>query len=132
MNDFTAILCHARRFKKNVKELSIEQLEEVKLKLDKIIEDRTLELEEIRQGEVEHLEKIQKIKEIMAAEGIEASDLQPSTAVKAGKRAPREPKYEICNEEGARVTWTGQGRMPNLFKNRIEKGEEIENFLINS
>jgi len=130
MNEFTAILCHARRFKKNVKELSIEQLEEVKIKLDKIIEDRTLELEELRQGEVKHLEKIQKIKEMMAAEGIEASDLQPSTAVKAGKRAPRQPKYEIRNEEGERITWTGQGRMPNLFKNRIEQGGKMETFLI--
>ncbi len=132
MSDFTAILCHARRFRKNVKELSIEQLEEVKIKLDKIIEDRTLELEVLREGEVERLEKIQEIREIMAAEGIEASDLQPSTRVKAGKRASRPPKYEIMNEEGERITWTGQGRMPNLFKNRIEKGEEIEYFLIKS
>jgi DNA-binding protein H-NS len=132
MNDFTAILCHARRFKSNVKELSIEQLEEVKLKLDKIIEDRTLELEKLRKGEAERLKKIEKIKEIMAAEGIEASELQASTATKAGKRAPRQPKYEIMNEEGERITWTGQGRMPNLFKNRIEQGEKMEKFLIES
>ena len=132
MNDFTAILCHARRFKSNVKELSIEQLEEIKRKLDKIIEDRTLELEKLRKGEAERLEKIEKIKEIMAAEGIQASDLQASTATKAGKRAPRQPKYEIMNEEGERITWTGQGRMPNLFKNRIEQGEKMETFLIKS
>ena len=132
MNDFTAILCHARRFKSNVKELSIEQLEEIKRKLDKIIEDRTLELEKLRKGEAERLEKIEKIKEIMAAEGIEASELQASTATKAGKRAPRQPKYEIMNEEGERITWTGQGRMPNLFKNRIEQGEKMETFLIKS
>ena len=39
MNEFSAILCHARRFKGSVKELSIEQLEDVKLKLDKIIKE---------------------------------------------------------------------------------------------
>lgn len=132
MSDFTAILCHARRFRKNVKELSIEQLEEVKIKLDKIIEERTLELEVLREGEVERLEKIQKIREIMAAEGIEASDLQSSVTTKTRKRASRPPKYEIVNEEGERITWTGQGRMPNLFKNRIEKGDKIEDFLIGS
>lgn len=132
MNEFTAILCHARRFKGSVKELSIEQLEEVKLKLEKIIKDRILELEKHRKEDEERLEKIKKIQELMAAEGIEASELLPATPVKTGKRAPRQPKYEIRNEEGERITWTGQGRMPNLFKNRIEQGEKIENFLIKS
>lgn len=132
MNEFSAILCHAKRFKGNVKELSIEQLEEVKLKLDKIIEDRTLELEVRRKGEAEHLEKIKRIQEIMAAEGVEASELQFSATVKAAKKAPRQPKYEINNAEGDRITWTGQGRMPNLFKNRLEQGEKIESFLIDS
>lgn len=132
MNEFTAILCHARRFKGNVKELSIEQLEEVKVKLDKIIKDRTLELEERQKGEAERLAKIQKIQEMMAAEGIEASELQSSATPKTAKRAPRQPKYEIKNEEGERITWTGQGRMPNLFKNRVEQGEKMETFLIDS
>jgi len=132
MNKFTAILCHARRFKGSVKELSIEQLEEVKVKLDKIIQDRTLELEKRREGEAERLEKIKKIKELMAAEGIEASELQTFTTVKTAKRTPRQPKYEIKNEEGERITWTGQGRMPNLFKDRVEQGEKMEKFLINS
>lgn len=130
MNEFTAILCHARRFKGSVKELSIEQLEEVKLKLDKIIKDRTLELEEFRKGEAEHLEKIKRIQEMMAAEGIDPSELQASATVKTTKKAPRQPKYEIKNAEGERITWTGQGRMPNLFKARVEQGEEMETFLI--
>ena len=132
MNEFSAILCHARRFKGSVKELSIEQLEDVKLKLDKIIKDRTLELEELHKGEAEHLEEIKKIQEMMAAVGVEASELQSSATVKAAKKAPRQPKYEINNAEGERITWTGQGRMPNLFKNRVEQGEKMETFLIDS
>jgi len=132
MNNFTAILCHARRFKGSVKELSIEQLEEVKVKLDKIIKERTLELEKRRVGEAEHLEKIKNIKELMAAEGIEASELQASATAKTAKKAPRQPKYEIKNPEGKRITWTGQGRMPNLFKDRVEQGEKMEKFLIKS
>ena len=130
MNKFTAILCHARRFKGSVKELSIEQLEEVKVKLDKIIKDRILELEKCRKGEAEHLEKIKKIQEIMAVEGVDASELQASPKVKTAKKAPRQPKYEIENAEGERITWTGQGRMPNLFKDRVEQGAKMETFLI--
>ena len=130
MNEFTAVLCHARRFKSAVKELSVEQLEEVKQKLEKIIVDRTKELEEQMKGEVERQAKIKKIQEMLAADGIDLEELQTSSVKKSVKRAPRAPKYEIKNEAGERVTWTGQGRMPNVFKHQIEKGKKIENFLI--
>lgn len=131
MSEFTAILCHARRFKSAVKELSIEQLEEVQQKLDKIVEDRKLELEELKKSEAEHREKIKKYQEMLAADGIEPSELH-SAVMKTGKRAPRPPKYEILNEAGERITWTGQGRMPNIFKKRIEQGDAIEDFLIDA
>lgn len=130
MNEFIAVLCHARRFKSAVKELSLEQLEEVKQKLDKIIKAREIEIEDLRMEEAERLEKIKKYQEMLAADGIEPGELQASSNLKSGKRPPRQPKYEIWNEAGERITWTGQGRMPNLFKNRLEEGEEIETFLI--
>ena len=130
MNEFTAVLCHARRFKSAVKELSVEQLEEIKLKLDKIIEDRKIEFAGLRKKEAERLEKIKKYQEMLAADGIDPDELQSSSTVKSGKRPPRQPKYEIWNEAGERITWTGQGRMPNLFKNRLEEGEKMETFLI--
>ncbi|MFT5699497.1 MAG: DNA-binding protein H-NS [Desulforhopalus sp.] len=130
MKEFTAVLCHARRFKSAVKELSVEQLEEVKQKLDKIIEEKTIEFEKLREGEAERLEVIKEIQEMLVAKGIEPSELQFSTPVKKGKRPPRQPKYEIVNEAGDRITWTGQGRMPNIFKSRIEQGDKMEKFLI--
>ena len=130
MKDFIAILCHARRFKSSVKELSLEQLKGVREKLDKIIEDRTLELEELRNEEAERQGKIKKIHEMLAAEGIEPEELQSALVLKNRKRPPRPPKYEIYNEAGERITWTGQGRMPKLLKNRIEQGEKLETFLI--
>lgn len=129
MSEFTAVLCHARRFKSAVKGLSVEQLEDVKVKLDKIIIDRAEELEEQKKEEAERMEKIKKIQEMLAADGIDINELQ-SPAKKTAKRAPREPKYAIDNDAGERVTWTGQGRMPNVFKAQLEKGKEIEDFLI--
>jgi DNA-binding protein H-NS len=132
MSEFTDILCHARRFKSSVKELSLEQLEVVKVKLDKIIVDRTEELEEQKKGEAERLEKIKKYQEMLAADGIAPDELQAVAPVKTTKRAPRAPKYETTNGAGERITWTGQGRMPNVFKNQIENGKKIESFLIKS
>lgn len=130
MSEFFRIITHARRLKSNLKDLSVEQLEELKNKLTKIIEDRVLEEEKVLQENAEKLEKIRKIREMIAAEGIDVEDLQSSFVERTGKRAPRKPKYEVYNEAGQRITWTGQGRMPNILKNRIEGGDTLETFLI--
>jgi DNA-binding protein H-NS len=130
MSDFIRIVTHVRRFKSAVKELSIEQLEETKEKLIKIIEERKTEVEAERKANEDRLQKINKYKEMLAADGIEPDELQEGLALKAGRRGPRKPKYEIWNEAGERITWTGQGRMPNIFKQRVESGEPLETFLI--
>lgn len=130
MNDFIRIVTHSRRLKSAVKELSIEQLEEIKTKLQAIIEERIAEAEEEQQENAERLEKIRKYKEMLAADGIELVELSDLLPEKQSKRAPRQPKYEVWNEAGEHITWTGQGRMPNIFKARIEAGEPLETFLI--
>jgi DNA-binding protein H-NS len=130
MNDFLKIITHARRFKSSVKELGVEQLEEVKTKLQKIIDDRIAEEEAAKIENAERDEKIRKYRESLAADGIDPNELLDGSSEKQSKRAPRKPKYEIWNEAGEHITWTGQGRMPNVFKARIEAGDSIETFLI--
>jgi DNA-binding protein H-NS len=130
MNDFLRIITHARRFKSAIRELGIEQLEEVKIKLQKIIDDRILEEKAARTENAERDEKIRKYRELLAADGIDPDELQDGSSGKIGKRPPRQPKYEIWNEAGEHITWTGQGRMPNVFKSRIEDGESLDTFLI--
>ncbi len=131
MNDFLRIITHARRFKSAIKELGVEQLEEIKLKLQKIIDDRIAEEAAAKIENAEKIEKIRKYKELLAADGIDPLDLQEgSSAEKQSKRMPRQPKYEIWNEAGEYITWTGQGRMPNVFKARIDAGETLDTFLI--
>ena len=130
MNDFIKIITHARRFKSAVKELGVEQLEEIKIKLQKIIDDRVADEEAAKKENAEKIEKIKKIKKMLAAEGIELNELLEGASEKQITRAPRKkPKYEIWSEEG-NITWTGQGRMPNVFKACIEAGETLETFLI--
>ena len=130
MNDFLRIITHARRFKSALKEISVEQLEEVKIKLQKIIDDRIAEEEAAKIENAEKIGKIQKIKELLAAEGINPEELLDESTEKPSKKAARQPKYEIWNETGEHIIWTGQGRMPNVFKARIEAGETIETFSI--
>lgn len=130
MNDFLRIITHARRFKSAVKELGVEQLEEVKSKLQKIIDDRIAEEKAAEVENAERNEKIRRIREMLVTEGIEPDELLDGSAEKHGRKAMRQPKYEIWNEAGEHVTWTGQGRMPNVFKARIETGESLDTFLI--
>lgn len=130
MNDFLRIITHARRFKSALKELGVEQLEEVKIKLQKIIDDRIAEEKAALVENAERNEKIRKIRELLVTEGIEPDELLDGSSEKQGRRAMRQPKYEIWNEAGEHITWTGQGRMPNVFKARIETGESLDTFLI--
>ena len=130
MNDFVRIITHARRLKSSLKELGVEQLEEIKNKLQKIIDDRIAEEEAAKIKNAEKTEKIRKYQELLAKEGIDPNELVEGPAEKQGKRARRKPKYEIWNESGEHITWTGQGRMPNVFKVRIEAGESLDTFLI--
>lgn len=130
MEDFAQIIGHARRFKKATNSLSIDELVEVKAKLEKIIEDRIASAAEEKKKNAAKIEKIEKYRQMLAADGIDPDELVSEAPVKKGKRAPRPPKYEIMDESGKKVTWTGQGRMPNVFKAKVDSGESIDNFLI--
>ena len=131
MNDFLRIITHARRFKSAIKELGVEQLEEIKMKLQKIIDDRIAEEAAAKIENAERSEKIRKYREALAADGIDPDELQEGAfSEKQVKRPQRQPKYEIWNEAGEHITWTGQGRMPNVFKLRIDAGETLDTFLI--
>ncbi|MFV0437115.1 MAG: H-NS family nucleoid-associated regulatory protein [Desulfopila sp.] len=131
MEDFLQIIGHARRLKSATKKLSVNELTDIMAKLQKIIDDRLAAEEKIRQEEAEKIEKIEKYREMLAVDGIALDELVAESTGKREKRAPRPPKYEIIDDNGKRVTWTGQGRMPNVFKERVDAGDSIDSFLIN-
>jgi DNA-binding protein H-NS len=130
MSEFLRIITHVRRFKSAVKDVGILQLEEIRRKLDKIIVDRIAEEKAEAENNAARIEKIKKYQEMMAADGISPEEVSGLGAEKSRIRAPRQPKYEIWNEAGERITWTGQGRMPNIFKARLAEGETMDTFLI--
>ena len=129
MSEFVKIITHARRLKSALKPLEVSQLEEIKEKLEDIIEFRKDELKDQEREQADKLAKIAKVKELMEADGLALDDLQDVVGSTRKKRAPLPPKYEIT-VDGEYTSWTGQGRMPKVFKERIDAGASKEDFLI--
>ncbi|MPY21246.1 H-NS histone family protein [Shewanella psychropiezotolerans] len=130
MSDFLEILTHGRRFKAAVKELSIEDLKELAVKLDKVISERDSQAEAEAEATAERNAKIDEIRKQMEAVGLSIDDLGASAVKPAPKkRAPRPAKYAI-DVNGEAITWTGQGRMPTVFKTELDKGRSMDDFLI--
>ncbi len=130
MSEFLDILTHGRRFKAAVKELSAEDLKDVADKLEKIITEKSKQAAEEQAVMAERNAKIEEIRQQMEAVGLSIDDLGAVTAKPAKKkRAPRPAKYKIV-VDGETITWTGQGRTPTVFKAELDKGRNLEEFLI--
>jgi len=125
-NNFASL----RAFSKD-KELSF--LEKAEKNLAQIIKDRkeAIELEKMEQEERERERKalIEKIE----AEGWSIKDLLNESS-KSSKRATSKAKnkYTFLDEQGNTQYWTGRGRMPAALKAKIDAGESLESFLIES
>lgn len=125
-NNFASL----RAFSKD-KELSF--LEKAEKNLAQIIKDRkeAIELEKMEQEERERERKalIEKIE----AEGWTIKDLLNESG-KSSKRATSKAKnkYTFLDEQGNTQYWTGRGRMPAALKAKIDAGESLESFLIES
>ncbi|MGL5390954.1 MAG: H-NS family nucleoid-associated regulatory protein [Shewanella sp.] len=130
MSEFLEILTHGRRFKAAVKDLSVDELRDLAAKLDKIIVERDSMEQEEQLATAARNAKIEEIRQQMEAVGLSIDDLGGVT-IKAvsKKRAPRPAKYQI-EVDGEVIQWTGQGRMPTVFKNALNNGRTMEDFLI--
>lgn len=125
-NNFASL----RAFSKD-KELSF--LEKAEKNLAQIIKDKkdAIELERMEEEEREKA-RIAVIKEI-EAKGWSVKDLLNPNA-KESKRAKSKAKnkYTFLDEQGNTQYWTGRGRMPAALKAKIDAGESLESFLIES
>lgn len=131
MNEFLKILTHARRLQAAVKDLSIEELEQVKEKLEGTIENRKAQEAEARR----EAEKKQALKEAilkqMQEAGLNLHDLTDSEVAAPTKRsgAKRPIKFKLVDQDGEH-TWTGIGRMPKVFAKALDAGKKLEDFAI--
>ncbi|MGN7509766.1 H-NS family histone-like protein [Aeromonas salmonicida] len=135
MNDFLKTLLNIRSLRAALRELSFEQLVEVKEKLDEVFAEREQQETKLREESAERLQKLAEFAELLKDAGIDPSELVgTATTAKAegtvkSKRAPRPAKYRYT-EDGQEKTWTGQGRMPKAIAAAVESGKALEEFLI--
>ncbi|TNJ11819.1 transcriptional regulator [Aeromonas veronii] len=135
MNDFLKTLMNIRSLRAALRELSFEQLVEVKEKLDEVFAEREQQENKIKAESAERLQKLAEFTEMLRDAGIDPSELVGTAApAKADgsakvKRAPRPAKYKYI-EDGQEKTWTGQGRMPKAIAEAVAAGKALEDFLI--
>jgi H-NS histone family protein len=125
-NNFASL----RAFSKD-KELSF--LEKAEKNLAQIIQDRkeAIELEKMEQEERERA-RIAIIEEI-EAKGWSVKDLlNPNAKENKLATSKAKNKYTFLDEQGNTQYWTGRGRMPAALKTKIDAGESLESFLIES
>ncbi|KRV70023.1 transcriptional regulator [Aeromonas veronii] len=135
MNDFLKILMNIRSLRAALRELSFEQLVEIREKFEEIFAEREQQESKLREESAERLQKLAEFTEMLKEAGIDPSELVGTAApAKAegsakAKRAPRPAKYKYT-EDGQEKTWTGQGRMPKTIAEAVANGRALEEFLI--
>ena len=131
MSDFIKVFLNTRSLRAITSQLPLEQLEEGFEKLKTIHQERTEEAARQQRQLAEKNAKIEEIKELLAAEGLQIQDLvQLDDGIKQSSRAPRPAKYKYIDVDGTEKTWTGQGRTPKAISDALDNGKTLGDFLI--
>lgn len=131
MKDFLDILTHGRRLQGAVKELNLNELEQVQEKLASIVEKRKEKAREAEKAQEEKQQKLAEIKRQMEAAGLNVEDLQALTQNEPKKTGKKRPiKYKLIDSEGHEHTWTGIGRMPRVYRKALDSGQSLSQFTL--
>lgn len=132
MTEFLKTLLNIRSLRAALRDLSFEQLEEVKEKFDQVYAELYAATEKERAEQAEHQRKLAEFTDMLKEAGIDPRDLVSNSAPVASsksKRTPRPAKYKY-QEDGQEKTWTGQGRMPKAIAEQVALGKNLDDFLI--
>ncbi|WP_020683938.1 H-NS family nucleoid-associated regulatory protein [Marinobacterium rhizophilum] len=129
-HEFTATLLRKNSLRKECLELSIGDIEKVIEDLTEIKAGKLQEDEARKAAEAERMVAIKKIQEQMAAVGLSAADLEKMGGTASGTRPKVAAKYRLVVEDGKVYEWSGRGRTPIVFQQRIDNGASKEDFLI--
>ncbi|WP_270829355.1 H-NS family histone-like protein [Aeromonas sp. QDB20] len=133
MNEFLKVLLNVRSLRAALRELSLEQVQEAREKIEATYLERLEQAEKKQAAQAEHQQKLAEFHAMLAQAGIDPTELVGSTSAAAtsnkAKRAPRPPKYRYV-DNGQEKTWTGQGRMPKYLALQVEQGRQLDDFLI--
>jgi DNA-binding protein H-NS len=131
MSNFIDILSNKRRLKAQLKNLSLDEIAQIKGKFDEVYTELEAAEEENKREQEAKQKRIEEIRAKAEEMGISLQDLVGGeVASTSTKRAKKPPKFQIETSDGSIKTWTGQGRMPNALKSALEKGHSLEEFRI--
>ncbi len=126
-------LNNIRTLRAEARNMALDMLEELRQKLETVVNERRDE-ENARAAEArEKAEKLAFYHELLMEEGINPAELVNSASPSAtgtNKRAKRPAKYRYTDESGQVRDWTGQGRTPSVIRAAIENGQSLDDFLL--
>ncbi|MBE2894261.1 H-NS family histone-like protein [Spirabiliibacterium falconis] len=135
MSDLIKKLSNIRSLRVSLKELTVEQLENIIEKLTQILDEKKEELREVEAQEKARQEKIAALKSQLEQSGLNPEELaemllRDVTNKGRKKRTPRKAKYQYTDESGKQKTWTGQGRTPKIIQKALDAGKALADFEI--
>jgi DNA-binding protein H-NS len=133
MDNFLKLATNRNSLKSLTKDFYIDELEKFSLNLNIIIKQRKEQELKRKEKNKEKIQKIEKIKLLLAEQGLSIKDLtadplhQAQKPIKAKIKLP--PKYRLV-VDGTTHEWTGRGLPPKVFKQHFDRGHTKESCLI--
>lgn len=127
------LLKNIRLIRAKSRNYELQFLEDVLIKLNKVVSERREEEEAINKRDSDRELKLAKYREMLLSDGIDPKELLNESTnhqKRKEKRSARPAKYVYIDDNGKRKSWTGQGRTPTPIKKAISKGKRKEDFLI--
>ena len=136
--DFKAIISDKRRLKSALSDMSIAELESCLHKFSNVVEQRKLKAREdesfkqdIRATAERTITSIQEKHNISREEALELLlDIGKEKSSERAKKKKLPPKYRLETADGTVYEWAGRGKMPKAFKEKIEEGHRLLDYLI--
>ncbi|MCK3657386.1 hypothetical protein A4G18_01280 [Pasteurellaceae bacterium Pebbles2] len=133
MSDLLKTLNNLRSLRAVINTIDLEQAESILAKVQSIVENKRQEEVAKAQEQAERQQLIEKYRNELKAKGIDVSELALADAAnekvkKARRTMPA--KYKYTNENGEVIHWTGQGRMPKVMREALEKGKKLTDFAV--
>ena len=126
-------LSNIRTLRALAKESDLEWLEEVRSKLDVVIGEKKEEVELQKLEKQEMDQKLDLARQYLIELGLPPEILVTDPTAVPEKKKEKNPvpaKYEVTDETGSVVAWSGRGRMPKIFREKTEAGHDLAEFLI--
>lgn len=131
MSHFKSILLNLRRLRAFTRDLSIDEMKDIRSKFDELIADRIEEDKQAKAREEERNAEVAQIVEQMKAKGVDISEISSALGFQSpSKDRTRPAKYEYTDANGEKRTWTGQGRKPKVIEEALSNGMSLDDFAI--